>query len=336
MDEKDISILAIETSCDETAAAVVRRGREVLSSVIYSQTEIHKKFGGVVPEVASRSHTLLINDIAAEALRKSGKTFGEIDAVAVTYGAGLLGALLVGVSYAKAVSYALNIPLIAVDHIKGHIAANYITHKDLKPPFICLVVSGGHTTLFEIKSYTEHKILGMSVDDAAGEAFDKAARALGLGYPGGPAIDEHAKIGKPSIDFPVSRVGKYDFSYSGLKTSVLNYINNCKQKKEQIDVAGVCASFQKAAIDVLVGKSVKACREFGYNTLCLAGGVSANGYLRQAARDKCAKYGISLYYPLKEYCTDNAAMIGAEAYYNYISGIGVADLSLNAQAHISR
>lgn len=333
---KDISILAIESSCDETAAAVVKGGREVLSSVIHSQIDIHKKFGGVVPEVASRNHTLFINDIAAEALCRAGKTFEQIDAVAVTYGAGLLGALLVGVSYAKAISYALNIPLIAVDHTKGHIAANYITHKELQPPFICLVVSGGHTALFEIKSFAEHKVLGMSADDAVGEAFDKVARVLGLGYPGGPAVEEYAKRGSASIKLPVSRIGGYDFSYSGLKTSVLNYINSLKQKNQEINVGDVCASFQKAAIDVLVEKSIKACKQYNYKTLCLAGGVSANGYLRQAAEKKCQKYGIKLYYPLKEYCTDNAAMIGAEAYYSYINGDGVANLSLNAQAHISR
>lgn len=330
---KDIYILAIETSCDETAAAVVKSGREVISSVIYSQT-VHKKFGGVVPEVASRNHTEKINDIVGEALQKAGKTFFDIDAVAVTYGAGLLGALLVGVSYAKAVSFAAGLPLIAVNHIKGHIAANYITHKDLKPPFICLVVSGGHTALLEVKKYSEHKILGMSVDDAAGEAFDKVARVLSLGYPGGPLIDKYAKEGSPVISFPKAGVKGFDFSYSGLKTAVLNYINNASQKKQQININDVCASFQSAAIDILVEKSIKACKQYGYSKLCLAGGVSANSYLRQTAQKECGENGIELFYPKLEYCTDNAAMIGAEAYYNYSEGKNIADLSLNAKAHI--
>ncbi|MDD4003033.1 MAG: tRNA (adenosine(37)-N6)-threonylcarbamoyltransferase complex transferase subunit TsaD [Clostridia bacterium] len=330
---KDIYILAIESSCDETAAAVVKSGRDVLSSVIYSQT-VHKKFGGVVPEIASRNHTEKINDIVDEALRKADKTFFNIDAVAVTYGAGLLGALLVGVSYSKAVSLAANLPLIAVNHIKGHIAANYITHKDLKPPFICLVVSGGHTALLEVKTFTEHKILGMSVDDAAGEAFDKVARVLNLGYPGGPLIDKYAKEGKPVISFPKAGIKGFDFSYSGLKTAVLNYINNASQKNLQININDVCASFQSAAIDILVQKSIKACKQYGYGKLCLAGGVSANSYLRQTASNKCSESGIELYFPHLEYCTDNAAMIGAEAYYNYLEGKNIADLSLNAKAHI--
>ena len=327
---KDITILAVESSCDETAAAVVKNGREVLSSVIFSQIEIHQKFGGVVPEVASRNHTLKINGVVESALQKAGKDFKDIDAIAVTYGAGLSGALLVGVSYAKAAAYSLNIPLIAVNHIKGHIAANYIAYKELEPPFICLVVSGGHTAILEIKSYTEQKCLGSTVDDAAGEAFDKVARVLGLSYPGGPNVERLAKTGKANIDFPKSNLDGYNFSYSGLKTAVINYIHNKEQKGEDLNAADICASFQSAAVDILIEKSIKACKNYGYNTLCIAGGVSANSYLRETAAVCCGKNNIKLCVPPLIMCTDNAAMIGAEGYYNYINGKGLADLSLNA------
>jgi N6-L-threonylcarbamoyladenine synthase len=334
MINKDITILSIETSCDETAAAVVLNGRNVLSSVIYSQTEIHSRFGGVVPEIASRNHTIKINETAERALEEAQLGFGDIDAVAVTMGAGLSGALLVGISYAKAVSYALGLPLIAVNHIQGHIAANYISHKDFEPPFICLVVSGGHTALLNVKSYTGHTLLGQTADDAVGEAFDKAARVLDLGYPGGPLIDKAAKTGNVSIRFPQSSVKGFDFSYSGLKTALINYVNKAKQKNEKIDINDVCASFQSAAIDVLVEKSVKACCNNKLKKLCVAGGVSANSYLRERLKKICPEYDIKLFMPDLKYCTDNAAMIGAQGYYNYISGKGLADMSLSAQPHL--
>ena len=330
----DILILSIESSCDETAAAVTLNGRQVLSSVISSQADIHKKFGGVVPEVASRNHTLSINGAVERALEDAGKSFKDLNAVAVTYGAGLAGALLVGVSYAKAMAYALGIPLIAVNHIKGHIAANYIAHGELEPPFICLVASGGHTAVLEVISHTEHRLLGQTVDDAVGEAFDKVARLLGLGYPGGPLIDKAAKEGRPAIDFPPPLAGGYNFSYSGLKTAVINYVHGLEQKGIEINVPDVCASFQKAAIDALVEKAVKACGDFGYDKLCLAGGVAANSYLRESAASRCEKEGIKLYFPPLWLCTDNAAMIGAEGYYNFISGKNIADFSLNAVPHL--
>lgn len=331
---KDILILAIESSCDETAAAVVNNGRDVLSSVIFSQIDIHKKFGGVVPEVASRNHTIKINDTVNKALKQADKNFDDIDAVCVTYGAGLSGALLVGVSFAKAISYAKNKPLIAVNHIEGHIAANYITHKDLKPPFICLVASGGHTALLEIKSYTKHKCLGQTADDAIGEAFDKVARVLKLGYPGGPIIDNLAKKGENNISFPKSQIDGYNFSYSGLKTAVINYINTKTQKNEDIIKEDICASFESAAVNILIEKSIKACKNSGYNKLCIAGGVSANSYLRENLSIACQKNDIILYMPDLKYCTDNAAMIGAQGYYNYISNTNFADLSLNAEPHL--
>lgn len=334
MTEKNIIILAIESSCDETAAAVVKNGRQVLSSVIHSQISLHKKFGGVVPEVASRNHTLKINDTAGSALKDANLSFKDIDAVAVTAGAGLSGALLVGVSYAKAISYALKKPLIAVNHIKGHIAANYITHQNLQPPFICLVASGGHTAVLHVTSYTEHKLLGETADDAAGEAFDKVARVLGLGYPGGPLIDKAAKLGKPVISFPKPVMDGYNFSYSGLKTAVINYLHKLKQKNEEINVNDVCASFQTAAIGALVEKSVNACYNSGLKKLCLAGGVSANYYLRESMEIACKEKGIKLYMPSLEYCTDNAAMIGAQGYYNYIAGEKPAEMSLTAIPHL--
>lgn len=332
--KKDITILAIESSCDETAAAVVKNGREVLSSVIFSQVDIHQKFGGVVPEVASRNHTVKINDTVSQTLLKAGKSFEEIDAFAVTYGAGLSGALLVGVSYAKAIAYALKKPLIAVNHIKGHIAANYVTHQNLTPPFICLVVSGGHTAILEITSYTKHKCMGQTVDDAIGEAFDKVARVLNLGYPGGPVVDKLAKLGKAVIPFPKSDLAGYNFSYSGLKTAVVNYINNSKQRGEEINVNDVCASFQTSAIDIVIQKSIKACLNAGYNTLCIAGGVSANSYLRENAEKMCKLNNIKLYVPDMVLCTDNAVMIATQGYYNLIGNVGLAELNLNAVPHL--
>jgi len=335
IDTKNITILAIESSCDETAAAVVKCGREVLSSVIFSQIDIHQKFGGVVPEVASRNHTIKINDTVKQALEEANTDFNSVDAIAVTYGAGLSGALLVGVSYAKAICYALKKPLIAVNHIKGHIAANFITHKNLKPPFICLVVSGGHTALLEITSYTTHKCLGQTADDAVGEAFDKVSRVLKLGYPGGPIIDKLAKTGNCNIPFPKANLPDFNFSYSGLKTSVVNYVNKAEMKKQSLIIPDICASFQSAAMDILIEKSIKACKHYGYRKLCIAGGVSANTYLRENAQKACLDNNIKLFVPDFKYCTDNAAMIGAQGYYNFIQkDFTPAPLSLTAMPHL--
>ena len=320
---KDVVILAIESSCDETAAAVVKNGREVLSNVISSQIELHKIYGGVVPEIASRKHIEKINQVIEEALQEANYTLDEIDAIAVTYGPGLVGALLVGVAEAKAIAYAKKLPLVGVHHIEGHIAANYIEHKDLEPPFVCLVVSGGHTHLVEVKDYGLYHILGKTRDDAAGEAFDKVARAIGLGYPGGPKIDKLSKEGdETAIVFPKAHMenGKYDFSFSGVKSAVLNYINACQMKGEEYNKADVAASFQEAVIDVLVEKSLTALKEYGYTKLALAGGVASNSSLRTNIENMCKENGIDCFYPSPIYCTDNAAMIGAAAYYDYKKG----------------
>ncbi len=332
MSEKDILILAIESSCDETAAAVVRNGREVLSNVISSQIELHKLYGGVVPEIASRKHIEKINQVIEEALAVAGVSLDDLDAVAVTYGPGLVGALLVGVAEAKAISYAKKLPLVGVHHIEGHISANYIENKDLEPPFICLVVSGGHTHLVRVKDYGEYEILGRTRDDAAGEAFDKVARAIGLGYPGGPKIDQLAKEGDPdAIAFPRGKIddSPYDFSFSGLKSAVLNYLNGCQMKGEPVIRANVAASFQKSVTDVLVEHAMMAVRESGLNKLAIAGGVASNGALRAAMEEACAENGIRFYRPSPILCTDNAAMIGAAAYYEYIKGVRHG-LDLNA------
>ncbi len=319
----DIWILAIESSCDETAAAVVRNGRDVLSNVISSQIELHKLYGGVVPEIASRKHIEKINQVVEEALQGAGASFDDIDAIAVTYGPGLVGALLVGVAFAKALSFALGIPLVGVHHIEGHICANYIENKELEPPFLCLVVSGGHTHLVNVKGYGQYEILGRTRDDAAGEAFDKVARAIGLGYPGGPKIEELSKQGSPdAIPFPRAKVagGQYDFSFSGLKSAVLNYINGCQMKKEPICRADVAASFQKAVIDVLVGHAMDAAQEFGVDKFSIAGGVASNATLREAMRQACEQRNIRFYNPSPIFCTDNAAMIGVAGYYDFING----------------
>ncbi|MCI5995270.1 MAG: tRNA (adenosine(37)-N6)-threonylcarbamoyltransferase complex transferase subunit TsaD [Blautia sp.] len=322
-EKKDVLILAIESSCDETAASVVRNGREVLSNVISSQIELHKLYGGVVPEIASRKHIEKINQVIEEALLQAGVTLDEMDAIGVTYGPGLVGALLVGVAEAKAISYAKKLPLIGVHHIEGHISANYIENPDLEPPFACLVVSGGHTHLVKVCDYGKYEILGRTRDDAAGEAFDKVARAIGLGYPGGPKIDRLSKEGNPeAIVFPKAHVADapYDFSFSGLKSAVLNYLNGCRMKGEQIVETDVAASFQKAVIDVLVEHSMMAVKEFGFDKFAIAGGVASNSSLRQAMEDACRRNHVNFSHPSPVFCTDTAAMIGVAAYYEYLAG----------------
>lgn len=321
--KEDVVILAIESSCDETAAAVVRNGREVLSNVISSQIALHTLYGGVVPEIASRKHIEKINQVVEEALQEANMTLEEMDAIAVTYGPGLVGALLVGVAEAKAIAYAAGKPLIGVHHIEGHISANYIENKELEPPFLCLVVSGGHTHLVKVEDYGEYKILGRTRDDAAGEAFDKVARAIGLGYPGGPKIEKVSKEGNPqAISFPKAKVAEdpYDFSFSGVKSAVLNYINGCKMKNIPIVEADIAASFQKAVTDVLIEHAMMAVDEFGIHKFAIAGGVASNGTLRNGMEQACKKKGVEFYHPSPIFCTDNAAMIGAAAYYEYIAG----------------
>ena len=318
-----VTILAIESSCDETAAAVVKNGREVLSNVIASQIDLHTLYGGVVPEIASRKHIEKINQVMEEALRSAGRRLSDMDAVAVTYGPGLVGPLLVGVSAAKAVSFASGIPLIGVHHIEGHISANYIENKDLEPPFVCLVVSGGHSHLVVVRDYGEYEILGCTRDDAAGEAFDKVARAIGLGYPGGPKIDRVSGEGNPeAVAFPRAKVGgsDYDFSFSGLKSAVLNYLNSCQMKGEEVNRADLAASFQESVVDALVSRAIRAVKEYGFDKLAIAGGVASNSALRSAMREACKKEGIAFYHPSPILCTDNAAMIGVAAYYEYQKG----------------
>lgn len=318
-----INILAIESSCDETAAAVVEDGRIVKSNIIYSQIDLHTEYGGVVPEIASRKHVEKVNQVIRAAMTESSTTWEDIDAIAVTYGPGLVGALLVGLSAAKSIAYARKKPLIGVNHIEGHICANYIENEDLKPPFMCMVASGGHSHLVLVKDYNKFEIVGRTRDDAAGEAFDKVARAIGLGYPGGPKIDKLAKEGNPdSIDFPRAYIkdAPYDFSFSGLKSAVLNYLNSCEMKHIEINRADVAASFQKAVIDVLTANSIQAAKDYGCAKLALAGGVASNSSLRANLSEKCRHAGIDFCYPSPVYCTDNAAMIGVAGYYEYISG----------------
>ena len=332
MSEKDVLILAIESSCDETAASVVKNGRTILSNVISSQIELHKLYGGVVPEIASRKHIEKINQVIEEALDQAGVTLDDLDAIGVTYGPGLVGALLVGVAEAKAISYAKKLPLVGVHHIEGHVSANYIEHPDLEPPFMCLIVSGGHTHLVIVKDYGEFEILGRTRDDAAGEAFDKVARAIGLGYPGGPKIDKLSKEGNAdAIVFPKAKLenGPYDFSFSGVKSAVLNHINRCKMQGESICEADIAASFQKAVVDTLTEKAVKAAKEYKMDKLAIAGGVASNGSLRRAMQEVCEQQGIQFYYPSPVFCTDNAAMIGVAAYYEYQKGVRHG-LDLNA------
>lgn len=322
--EQEVLILAIESSCDETAAAVVRNGREVLSNVISSQIALHTQFGGVVPEIASRKHIEKINQVIRQALQEAGVTLEQIMAIGVTYGPGLVGALLVGVAEAKAIAFAAGKPLVGVHHIEGHISANYIEHPDLEPPFVCLIVSGGHTHLVIVKAYGEFEIIGRTRDDAAGEAFDKVARAVGLGYPGGPKVDKAARAGdKHAISFPRAKVegAPYDFSFSGLKSAVLNYVNHAKMTGEEILVPDLAASFQHAVVEALVSRTVMAAQEYGYDKLVIAGGVASNSALREEMQAACEQAGIAFYYPSPIYCTDNAAMIGTAAYYEYQKGI---------------
>lgn len=326
------TLLAIETSCDETAAAIVVDGKEVKSNVIYSQIELHKLYGGVVPEIASRKHVEKINQVIRAAIEEADVTWDEIDGIAVTYGPGLVGPLLVGVSAAKTLAFAKGKPIVGVHHIEGHIAANYIENDELKPPFMCMVASGGHSHLVYVKDYGEFEIVGRTRDDAAGEAFDKVARAIGLGYPGGPKIDKLAKEGDASaINFPRAYMedAPYDFSFSGLKSAVLNYLNSCQMKGEEVNEANVAASFQQAVIDVLTDNSVRAAKDYGCGKLALAGGVASNSSLRQSLIDRCKSEGIEFYYPSPVYCTDNAAMIGVAGYYEFIKGTR-HDLNLNA------
>ncbi len=322
--QKDVLILAIESSCDETAAAVVKNGRSVLSNVISSQIDLHKLYGGVVPEIASRKHIEKINQVIEEALKEADTTLDDLDAIAVTYGPGLVGALLVGVAEAKAISFAKNLPLVGVHHIEGHISANYIENLDLEPPFLCLVVSGGHTHLVVVKDYGEFEILGRTRDDAAGEAFDKVARAIGLGYPGGPKIDKLSKQGNAyAMDFPKAKVADapYDFSFSGVKSAVLNHLNKCKMMGEPVVEADIAASFQRCVVEVLVEHAIAAARDYHISKLAIAGGVASNQTLRNAMEQACEKNGIQFYHPSPIFCTDNAAMIGVAGYYEYIKGI---------------
>lgn len=332
----DNLILAIESSCDETSAAVILNGRKVLSNVISSQIDIHKKFGGVVPEVASRNHILNISSVVGEAMETAGVKYSDLSAVAVTYGPGLIGALLVGVSYAKGIAAAHKLPLIPVNHIHGHIAANYITHEELEPPFVCLVASGGHSHILYVKDYMDFEILGRTRDDAAGEAFDKIARVIGLGYPGGPKIEALAKEGNPdAMKFPRVEFNDapYDFSFSGVKTSVINYLHNAEQKGTPVVAADIAASFQAAVTDVLVAHTIRACIDKKVEKVVLAGGVSANGTLREAFLLAATQNNIELYYPQPILCTDNAAMIGCAGYYKFLKG-EFADSSLNAVANL--
>ena len=322
-ESKEINILAIESSCDETAAAVVRNGREVRSNIISSQTDLHKLYGGVVPEIASRKHIEKINQVVEAALKEADVTLDDIDAIGVTYGPGLVGALLVGVAEAKAIAYAKKKPLVGVHHIEGHVSANYIEHPDLEPPFLCEIISGGHTHLVIVKDYGSFEILGRTRDDAAGEAFDKVARAIGLGYPGGPKIDKLAKEGNPhAIDFPRAHMedAPYDFSFSGVKSAVLNHLNKCRMTGEPIVEADIAASFQQAVVDVLVDNAIRAAKDYHMDRLAIAGGVASNGALRAAMEAACEKEGIRFYRPSPIFCTDNAAMIGVAAYYEYQKG----------------
>lgn len=315
--EKDILTLGIESSCDETSVAIVKNGREVLSNVIATQIDIHKKYGGVVPEIASRNHVENITFVIKEAIQKAGITLDDVDVICCTYGPGLVGALLVGLSTAKAMAYALNKPFVGVHHIEGHIAANYITHKELKPPYLCLVVSGGHSHLVHVKDYTEFEVLGKTRDDAVGEAFDKVSRTIGLGYPGGPIIDKMAKEGSLKYKLPRTHFENLDFSFSGIKTAVINLVH---KEGDNINVNDLCASFEEAVTDVLTDNVLKAIKELNLDKVAIAGGVSANSYLRDRMAKLGEENGLKVYYPDLILCTDNAAMIASAGYYNYLAG----------------
>ena len=332
-----MKILAIESSCDETAAAVVEDGRKILSSVINSQVEEHKQYGGVVPEIASRSHIENICAVVKGALEKANETLDTIDAVAVTYAPGLIGALLVGINFAKSVAFSKNKPLIPVHHIRGHIASNYLSFPDLKPPFMCLVVSGGHSHIVKVNDYTDFKVVGRTRDDAAGEAFDKVARTIGFSYPGGIFIDKAAKDGNPhAFKLPHPKVdgNPYDFSFSGLKTSVINLVHNAKQKQEELNCNDIAASFQYTICDILSEHTLRAMKDLNETRLVVAGGVSANSSLRQILKERCEKEGFEVFFPEISLCGDNAAMIGSQAYYEYLKG-NIADTSLNGIASLS-
>ena len=337
VEQKDVMILAIESSCDETAASVVKNGREVLSNVISSQIELHKLYGGVVPEIASRKHIEKINQVIEEALSEAKVTLDDIDAIGVTYGPGLVGALLVGVAEAKAIAYAKNLPLVGVHHIEGHISANFIENKELEPPFVCLVVSGGHSHIVMVEDYTKMKIIGKTRDDAAGEAFDKAARTMGMPYPGGIEMDRVAENGNPfafKLPRPAVHDAPYDFSFSGLKTAVINLIHNSAQKGVELNKADVCASFRYAVVDCLVTNFIKAAEDLGQKKLVIAGGVSANSLLRRTLAEECKKRDWEMYMPEKSLCGDNAAMVGSQGYYEFLSG-NIAGTDLNAFATMS-
>jgi len=326
--KKDIYILGIESSCDDTGVAVVKNGREVLSNVVASQIDIHKLYGVVVPEIASRNHVMNIDGALAEALEKANVTMEQIDAIAVTYGAGLLGALIVGVNFAKALAYSTGKPLVAVNHIEGHVCANYIAYPELEPPFVCLIVSGGHTALVEQTDYIHKKLIGTTTDDAIGEAFDKVARECGLEYPGGPNIQAQAKLGTPCIKFvtkPHEKHANFNFSYSGLKTAVINYLHNAEQRGDAISIPDVCASFQKEAVEQVVTKTIDACKKLGYKKIVLAGGVSANLALRETMKEEAEKIGAEVFCPHISLCTDNAAMIASKGYFNFVNNYGLVD-----------
>lgn len=335
-DKENVLILSVESSCDETSIAVVKNGREVLSNIVASQIEIHRRFGGVVPEVASRNHVMAISNIYVEALKEAGIEEKDIDAVAVTYGAGLMGALLVGVNFAKGLAYKLDLPLIAVSHVYGHISANYISHQNLKPPFVCLMVSGGHTALLNVSGYNSMEMLGTTVDDAVGEAFDKVARVLGLCYPGGPEIDKLAQKGVKKYNFTVSKALKntLNFSFSGIKTEVVNLVHNKTQKGEEIDKEDIACSFQECVTEELSSKAVRCCEETGIKKLVVAGGVGANSRLKAKLGELCQERGIEFFSPVLKYCTDNSAMIGSMAYYMMKEGLGLAELSLTAKPNV--
>lgn len=328
--------LSIESSCDETAAAVLANGRELLSNVISTQIETHKLYGGVVPEIASRQHLMNINSVIAKVLDDAGVTISDIDLIAVTYGPGLIGALVIGVAAAKALALANDIPLVGVNHMHGHISSNYISYPELEPPFVSLVISGGHTNLINVKDYTDFEVIGSTRDDAVGEAYDKVARVIGLGYPGGPKIDNIAKVGDAeAIHFKRVYLDKdsLDFSFSGIKTAVLNYVNTERQANRELDISNIAAGFQEAIVDVLVDKSMQAVRQYGNGRLVLAGGVAANSRIREAITRRCEKEGIKLYLPEKKLCTDNAAMIGCAGYYKYLK-CGADSLHLDATANL--